>query len=232
MIRCLIIEDDLSNQIILQNKLFRLYPEIEVIDIIDNVNDAIIFLKENEVDLVFADMHIIGGTSLDVFRAIEAPLNFEIIYITAHTDLAIDAINMKASYYLIKPIKDKPFRDGMARLLEIIDNKKGGAGIWISTKTEQCKIPFSSIIYMASDGAYTKIVTEDKDFLSSRNLGKFESELPKNLFYRIHHSYIVNLDKVKKVQFGKNSFVNISDDISLPVAQRRLKDLKTLMKEI
>lgn len=147
MIKCLIIEDDLSNQIILQKKIEKFYPNIEIVDVIDNVKDAIAFLNKEHVDIVFSDMQIIGGSALDIFSTTSKPLDYEVIYITAHTDFAIQAINLKASYYIVKPIKDEVLIEAMDRVLDTIAKKSGSAGLMVTTKNNQFKLPFKNILF-------------------------------------------------------------------------------------
>lgn len=232
MIKCIIIEDDLSNQIILQKKLEKYYPNLEVLTVIDNVDEAVAFLKKEKVDIVFSDMHIIGGTGLDVIKAVSKSLNFEVIYITAHTDMVIQAINTKASYYIVKPIKDKELIAAMDTVMNVITKRNGSSGIMIVTKSKQFKVQYNDIIALKSEGAYTRIYTEDKEIVSSKNLGKFESELPTDRFFRIHHSYIVNIEKISKLTSGRNGEVELVNGKTLSVAQRRAKDLRSLLKTI
>lgn len=231
MIKCLIIEDDLSNQIILRKKIERFYPELEIIEVIDNVTDAIAFLNKEKVDIVFSDMQIIGGTGLDVFRSLNKSIDFEVIYITAHTDFAIQAINIKASYYLVKPIEDNQLIEAMDRVLDNISKTSGTSGILISTKSRQLKLQFKSIYSLKSEGPYTRIFTSNKEILSSKNLGKYELELPKNLFFRAHHSHVVNMEKISKITLGKNAQLELDNGSLIPIAQRRLKELKSHLKE-
>jgi two-component system LytT family response regulator len=80
-------------------------------------------------------------------------------------------------------------------------------------------------MYIESEGAYTFFVLSNKEKeISSRNLGSFEDKLPADRFFRIHHSYIVNINYIERVERGESLFVQLTDgETRLPISQRRSK---------
>lgn len=223
MIRCLIVEDEFAAQQILLKKIATYYPEIQVLDVINNKNDAVAFIDSTELDLVFLDVQIKGGTGLDVLQS-AARRDFETVFITAYDHYAIEALNENASYYLLKPIRDTEFQKGLSLILGRINAKKESSFILVPNKGIQLSIRTEDIIYLASDGAYTSVVTNTDTYLSSKNLGYYEKTLTTNHFVRSHHSYIVNLSKIQSLKRGRSGLLIMKNGVEIPVAQRRMND--------
>ncbi len=223
MIKCLIIEDEQAGQQILLRKLTNLYPECNVLSIIDNKDEAVQFINNNELDLVFLDVQIIGGTGLDVLQECQKR-NFETIFITAYDNFAISALNENASYYLLKPIMDEEFAKGMSIVLDKIKSTKSPTKILIPNKGAYLPINLVDILYFESDGAYTYVVTSEDRVLSSKNIGYYEKNLPSDVFKRPHHSYIVNIDKIHLFKKGRSGILIMQNDKEIPVSQRKMND--------
>ena len=223
MIKCLIVEDEKAGQQILLRKLTNLYPECNVLSIIDNKDEAVQFINNNELDLVFLDVQIIGGTGLDVLHECQKR-NFETVFITAYDNFAISALNENASYYLLKPIMDEEFSKGMSIVLEKIKSTKSPTKILIPNKGVYLPINLVDILYFESDGAYTYVVTSEDRVLSSKNIGYYEKNLHADLFKRPHHSYIVNIDKIHLFKKGRSGILIMQNDKEIPVSQRKMND--------
>lgn len=223
MIKCLIVEDEIAGQEILARKMALQYPECKVLAIIDSKEKAIQFLNENEVDLVFMDVQIKGGTGIDVIKAVTKK-TFETIFITAYDHHGIEALNNGASYYILKPIRDVEFKKGMALVLDKIKPNLKSNIIMVPNKGSYVSVNLENILYFESDGAYTKVVTEDESILSSKNIGYYEGILAAELYRRSHHSFIVNLSKIKSLKKGRGGLLKLSNGKEIPVSQRKLND--------
>ncbi len=231
MIKCLIVEDEVAGQYLLQRKIKKYYPSCHVEKVIDNLPDAVEYLNQHkDIDLVFMDVQIKGGTGLDVLQEIQDK-NFETIFITAYPEFAIQALNKDASYYLLKPIHDEEFVSGMDAVLSKIQSKKGDSGMFVSKKGEQYYIYYKDLICLESDGAYTHIYTTNERLMSSKNLGYYEKSLPENIFVRTHHSYIINAQHIKKLVKNRGGMLTMTNDMEVPVAQRRMADLQHFISD-
>lgn len=222
MINCLIVEDEIAGQTILSNKLNTFFPECEINAVIENKDDAIEYLKNNVVDLVFLDVHLKGGTGLEVL--ISSEINFETVFITAHKEYAIEALNNGASYYLLKPIQDSEFKKGLEIILDRIKHKKVALTILVSDRNTQVPIKVGDILYFKSEGAYSHIYTETGQFLSSKSIGYYEQQLLSETFIRTHHSYLVNNKKISRLVKGRSGRLIMLNGDEIPVAQRRLNE--------
>lgn len=229
-INCIIVEDEIAGQTILSKKLNTFFPDCQINAILESKDKAIDYLYNNTVDLVFLDVHLKGGTGLDVLKNSE--INFETIFITAHQNYAIDAINNGASYYLLKPIQDLDFKRGMSIILERIKNKKAPSTILVSHKNIQIPIDIKDIIYLKSEGAYSHIITKDEQFLTSKNIGHYEQLVAGIGFVRTHHSYLVNTKCISKLLKGRNGTLIMNNTDEVPVSQRKMNDLITLLNTL
>lgn len=223
MISCVIIEDEIAGQTILKNKLAELYPNIKVVEIIDNYDDAVDFVSKNEIDILFIDIHIKGGLGLDIIK-LENTINSKKIFVTAHEQYAISALNNGADYYLLKPIRTNELKTGVDIILEKLQSENEVDIIVIPQNNSLIPIEINEIIYLQSEGSYTHIYTKGSKILSSKNLGHFEQLLPANRFIRTHHSYIVNNKKIERIKKGRTGILTMSNQYEVPVSQRRLKD--------
>jgi two-component system LytT family response regulator len=231
MINCVIVEDDLISQQVLVQKLKFHYPQCDVLEIFDNKDDAVNYLRSNnEIDLVFLDVQINGGTGLDILAACENK-SFEAVFITAHDHYAIEALNAAASYYLLKPLRNEDFKRGMDIVLSKINQSNNSNTILVPYKGSYSPIKYDDIIYFESDGAYTNIITKDERIVSSKNLGHYEKSLPKEQFKRSHHSYIVNVRHMQLLVKGRTGTLKMSTGIEIPVAQRRMQEFLQFFAE-
>lgn len=229
MTKCLIVEDEIAGQIILTKKLGNFYPECRIEAVIDNKNEAISYLKNNEVDIVFLDVEIKGGTGIEVIEAI-GEFNFEVIFVTAYKDYAIEALNHKASYYLLKPIQDAALKKGMEVVLKRVREKRLVTTILVPYKNSQLPVAVRDIVYFKSEGAYSHIHTKEEQFLTSKNIGYYEQLLAASSFTRCHHSYLVNINQIDRLVKSRGGVLIMSNGDEVPVSQRRLNELIAVLQ--
>ncbi|MBC9812733.1 response regulator transcription factor [Crocinitomicaceae bacterium CZZ-1] len=229
MIKCLIVEDEIAGQTILAKKLATFYPECSIEGVYDNKQDAFDHIRSKEVDLLFLDVQIKGGTGIEIVESFKEP-DFETIFITAHKEYAMEALNNNASYYLLKPIHDREFKKGMDLVLERIKRKKIIPTIFVPHKNMQVPVNISHILYLKSDGAYAHIITKQEHYLSSKSLGHYEQLLAQSGFIRCHHSFLVNSKHVVQLEKGRSGTLILSNGDTIPISQRRLNDFMSLFQ--
>jgi two-component system LytT family response regulator len=219
MIKCVIVEDEPLAQALLADKLKRLFPEITIKCIIDNKQEAVTYLSHNKLDLVFLDNRLKGGFGLDVIEQ-TVHLGFEVIFATAHSEYAMDALNKGAIFYLLKPFSEKDFSTAIEKAIRKINEKK----MLLSIDNDTI-VKLDDIMFIMSDGAYSVFTLLNKStIMASKNLGYFDKRLPANSFFRIHHSIIVNIKHVIKVNNGRSPQLLLSDGVTyLSVSQRKAK---------
>jgi two-component system LytT family response regulator len=231
---CVIIEDELAGQEIIKFKLNEFFSEISILNVIDNTSEAIRYLTENRenIDFVFLDIEIKGGSGIDVLNSLKE-FSFDIIFTTAYEHYALQAFEFGATHYLLKPINDKSFKIAVNRVIEksIKIENQHLESILITNKNENYFIKLAEIMFLKSDGAYTEFYLEDKKLVSTKNIGEFEKTLSENIFFRIHHSYIVNKSFIKSFNKGRNGKIHISEEHILPISQRKIVEFTKFLEK-
>jgi two-component system, LytTR family, response regulator len=251
MIRTIIIDDEPSAINVLDILLLRKFKgEVEVVAKTNSPFEGKELIEKYNPDLVFLDIEMPGMSGVDVVRNCTYT-NFHLVFITAYDAYAVEAFELSALDYLLKPIgADKlervikkvkenmgraqnPLQAQLQSLEKILKGPKGNEKISVSTADKIIFINVSEIIYCEASGAYTNIfLGKGKSILTSRTLGDFESQLASQNFFRIHHSYLINLNRVKEFQRYEGGYVLMENDIKLEVSQRKRKDFLEAIDEL
>jgi two-component system, LytTR family, response regulator len=228
---CVIIEDEFAGQEILKIKLKTFFPAIHVLAVIDSLEKAIEFLQVNKakIDFIFLDIHLKGGNGLQILNQLK-DRNFDVIFTTAFENYALEAFKENAIHYLLKPFSDEDFQTAVNRIFEKRNIHGQQDFMYISTRNEEVKLAISDIFYLKSEGSYTDIFTKDRKFTSSKNLGEFEKLLQATIFVRVHHSFIINIQKIKSIEKGKNALVHLQNQTEIPISQRKMAALMSIIK--
>ncbi|MDG1277369.1 MAG: LytTR family DNA-binding domain-containing protein [Algoriphagus sp.] len=228
MIRVVIIDDEQKAITSLEWELKQLGKSIEIIGKFTDVEDALIKLKILRPDCIFLDIEMSG---LDGFKFLEhfPNRNFEVIFVTAHAQHAIQAIRERAFDYLLKPVDSSDLRNLLNRISQnFIDQTKSITSANSSFEKEKVAINMDDqlilidpddVIYCESEGSYSYIHTVNGGkVLVSKRLKLLDNLFSKSKFYRIHHSFLINLEKVKSYEKSSGK-VKLTDGISLPVSR-------------
>jgi two-component system LytT family response regulator len=214
MINVIIVDDEPPAREVIKHYLTS-YPEIKVLAEADNGFDAVKLVRELRPQLVFMDVQmpkLTGFETLDLMD--EAP---EVIFSTAFDHFAVHAFEMNAVDYLLKPYSRNRFDAALqkavsrieaagaappAQALKTIDEAAPEllSRIAVKQRHQIHVIPISDIDYIEADGDYVHLHTPHGTFLKERTMKFFENNLPKPQFIRVHRSYIVNVDKVCKIE--------------------------------
>ena len=163
-----------------------------------NALEAIAFLKNNEVDLVFMDinMPLINGMEL----AALLPEKNGIVFTTAYSEYAAQSYTYNTLDYLLKPIVLSRFLASVQKIEHHFRNEPtSDEYFFIKSGTELRKILLSEILFFESRKEYVNVVTATFDILTYRRLKDIEEQLPSS-FVRVHQSYIVNLNQLVKIR--------------------------------
>lgn len=239
-IRTLIVEDDIINVKILTILLKKYCLEIEIVGIANNSEDFINLLLSNEPDLLLLDINLgEEKNTLEILNEVKDN-NSEIIIISSNESYAIEAINQyNISGYVLKPIRTIELKNVISTALKNIYRKreieKHELGLSekliaiTSLKTIEL-IPITDILYLEADGKYTIFHLNDKKKkVVSKNIGEYEKILPKNLFFRIHHKYIVNVQKVTTINRSDGNYCQLIDGKTLTIAKRRQEAIRKFL---
>jgi len=236
---CVIIDDEPKAIELLSESIQELYNNINILSTFTRWQDALDILRTNNFDILFLDISMPQKSGLDIL-ALVPELNCEIIFVTAHSEFALDAFNVGAMGYIVKPIKDAMLTKVVNKALERIDNKKL-AKVTKQDKSEAIKnkigipnhkgidyVTVDNIVFIEALKRYTRIVENDKEVLSSYNIGKYKQLVNNNLFYQVHRSYIVNLNYV--VRYETTGIITMSNGQAIPVSKSVREDFLKLFE--
>lgn len=239
MIKTIIIDDEHHASEFLEKMLKRYFPnKFYVCKTCESIDEAVKAIEKFIPELVFLDIQMPNKNGFELFKEIR-DINFEIIFTTAHTEYAIEAIKRSALDYLLKPInyidllgavnrfEQKTKNEFQKKQLNIlIENIDSGdtshKKIAIATETGFEFLKFNSIIYLEAQSNYTKFyLTDNSSLITSKTLKHFEEILPKDLFFRTHKSYLVNMNFIKRFSKVDELLIELIPGQKLPVSIRK-----------
>ncbi len=235
-IRCVLVEDDPISLKWLADTVASEFEEIEVCGMATNVQDAIYIINSTKPDLLLSDVELGEGTSFEILPKIDDDIEYGVIFITSFEKYAYKAFQASAIDYITKPAdeeslklaieKFKTNRSQRKQIDGLLENLKGDRevsrlAIPVGNSIELVNV--ADILYMRADVNYCHIFIEnEKPLLVSRTLKEYDTLLRDNQnFMRIHQSYLVNMDKVKKVVRTKLPQVIISNGDVLSVSRAK-----------
>jgi DNA-binding LytR/AlgR family response regulator len=226
--KCVIIDDEPLAVELLEDFVKKV-DSLELVNTFNNAIDAVSFINQNNVDLIFLDIQMPHFSGIDFLNTIEKkPL---VIFTTAYSDYAVEGFNLGAVDYLVKPIPFHRFLKAVVRAQQTF-NPSGSVNqvsaettstpeidqdfMFVRAEYENVKLNFADILFIEGLKDYVKIYTTDNKFtLTLISLIKLENLLSSKGFSRIHRSYIINIKHVKSIQKNK---VLISDK-RIPISE-------------
>lgn len=231
MIKCIIIDDEKLSREVLSILILK-SEKLVLLDQFSNAIDAMKYLNNNKVDLIFLDIHMPNFSGFDFVQTIKDPP--QVILVTADNNFALDAFNYNCiADYLVKPILEDRFSRAIKRVVvkkeppiaPIIPTEIGTKEIYINIDKRLIKVDISSINYIRANGDYIYINTEGNSYTVHTTLKKIEDKLPASIFIKIHRSFIINANKIIDIQ---DSTVLIGKDL-IPVSKNnRFKLMESL----
>ena len=239
----IIVEDEETSREILKNYLKKYCPNVTVLGEAANVEEALVLIRNNDLDLVFLDVEMPYGNAFDLLDKV-GDINFETIFVTAYNHYAIDALNAHASYYLMKPISIDELIKAVDYVTEIKTKEDALQDQILVPKTNSVEgkitIPqldgfeilnTSDILYCKADDNYTEIyLNNNKKKVVSKTLKYFEEALTNSGFARVHKSYLVNVNEVVKYVKGKGGSVVLSNGKQVMVSASKKSGLLSYFK--
>lgn len=222
--------------------LRQLFPAAEILYKGTKPQEALAILPKLKVDLLFLDVEMPGMNGFEFLEQM-SDLKFDVIFTTAYSQYAVKAFKAKAVNYLLKPVDEtelleavtqwqneqkKDTQKGLDELLEYLKKEgslKNKIAVPVSDGYEFIEI--EDILYCQSQNNYTYLFLKDnKKVILSKTLKEFENLLEKYYFLRIHKSYLINPNYIKKYNRNDGGYLIMDDGISIPVSRNR-KDLIT-----
>ena len=227
-IKCIIIEDEPLSVKVLSDYV----SQVPFLELQGAFKDAILateWLRQNETDLIFLDIHLPKLKGLAFLKTLTNPP--AIIITTAYHQYAVEGFTLNVTDYLLKPFEFDRFLVAVNKVKRTQSEKQAPVEvhdakdfIFLNVQKKKVKILFSEILYIESQREYIKIVTTKKQWISKMSTHEIENLLPGNLFKRVHRSFIVSLGKIDSYT-AEDVEVN---GVSIPIGRDYRDVLKNL----
>ncbi|WP_457617611.1 LytR/AlgR family response regulator transcription factor [Lutibacter sp.] len=232
--KCLIIDDEPLAVELLEDFVSKV-PTLDLVAVCSNAVEATTVLQKRRVDLIFSDIEMPDFSGIEFIKSLDVKPLF--IFTTAYSHYAVEGFNLNAVDYLVKPIPFHRFLKAVNRaqdlfllkneeILPTIKTQDMPDFIFVKSDYENIKLNFEDIKYFEGLKDYIKIFsTSHKPILTLSNFKNIEEKLPKNIFIRVHRSYIVSLKYIHSVQRNRI----LIDGVRIPIGQNyRDKFLKKI----
>ncbi len=238
MIKTVLIDDESGARETLRHQLAKYLPQVSVAGEADSVESGIRLIKLQEPDLVFLDIEMPLGSGFDILDATKH-LKFQVIFITAFNQYALQAFKFSAAAYLMKPLRISELKEAVERVfapefvassaqkMQVLSHNLSVAGtatprIVLPDLTGFTVVEVNTVVRCEGERNYTKFYFMDgTTILVTRTLKEYDELLTANGFMRIHQSHLINLSCVKRYIRGKGGEVEMSDKAVLPISRHK-----------
>lgn len=229
-LNCVIVDDEpLARDVV--ESFAREIPFLNVLATFENPVDALLFLKEHQVDIVFSDIEMPKLNGLELVRALgNASV---IIFITAYRDFALEGFDTGATDYLVKPLRFDRFLKAVNKAKDYLDLKRVATiqqvnkdRIFIKSEGKLTKLLLDEILYVEAQGDYLKIVIPSAEYTTQATLKSMEETMALPKFFRIQRSFILNLEAVRSVN---GNMVELLNGKSISIALNKKEELFSLL---
>lgn len=240
--KTIIVDDEQDSRDILSTYLTRYCPEVEIVADCADIEEAQKAIKKHQPQLLFLDIEMPFGTGFDLLEQIGEP-DFEVIFVTAFSQYAVQAFNLSAARYLLKPVNIEELENAVAEVtkriaaktksnhtqvllenLRVLNNQKQKLVLPLLDGLEVVRM--SEILYCEAEDNFTNFhFTDGRKSMICRSLKHYQDLLSEFGFCRVHRSYMINLDYVKRYIKGKGGSVILEGGKEIIVSNNRKSDL-------
>jgi DNA-binding LytR/AlgR family response regulator len=212
-LKCLIVDDEVLAQDVIE-KYISTIPTLKLVGKCDNAVEAISFLHNNPVDLLFLDLNMPELSGLEMLKTLTNPP--KVILTTAYSEYALESYEYGVVDYLLKPIKLERFIKAVNKVVEQYSEPTNSEDIpedlqyhTIFVKEDQVtyQIDLNDILFIEAYGNYLKVHTPEKVYVTRDTMHDMESKLPEKMFMRVHKSFIISFSKIASIS-GNRVFIN------------------------
>ena len=248
MIKAVHIEDEPRNIQLLESLLqTHCSSQVTLIGNAKNIPDAIELIKNKNPQLVYLDIELNKGNAFELLEELKG-FSFQVIFITAFNDYAVKAFRLNAVDYLLKPISITELKEATTRAVEKINHSSINTNILDTLKelkqnisNQKIGIPVNDgvvfvnaeeIIRCEANGSYSIFyLSSKKTITTTKSLKDIEAILPFSNFVRVHNSWIINTNYIRKYYRGKNSYAEMEDGSIVTISLRKKGDFLSFLKD-
>ena len=248
--KALIIDDEKKARQVLHILIEENCPKITQIFEAEDLLSGVELIKKEEPSIVFLDIEMPQHSGLEILNFIEKEVyNFEIIFTTAYSEYAIQAFQLSAIDYLLKPVRPSQVKDAVDKAVSFLGNTQINKRLSVVKESLQNSnfkkiglpnadgikfVDFNDIISLEADGMYTKVSTlNDGTILVSKPLKFFVESLQKiKVFYRPHRSYLINLTHIKEYVKKDGGYILMGNNKAVSISKDKKEEFLTIVQNI
>ena len=237
-VRCLAVDDEPPALDVLK-KYISSVQSLELVGTCSNAVEALNFIQQDAVDLIFLDIQMPQILGTDFLRTLKKPP--KVIFTTAFRKFAVEGFELDAVDYLLKPISFERFLKAVNKVMDaslngtlIFDKdtqfqnqNPNDHHIYLRSDRKMIKVDFSDIVYIESVKDYIKVVATTGTVITKQAISSIEETLPKSMFIRIHRSFIVALNKI---QSYSNELIWL-DKAELPISRMYRHEVEKILRQ-
>lgn len=229
---CIIIDDEYPS---IQELSFFIdhFSSIKIVDKFDDSIKALEYLQMHSVDVIFLDINMPKLDGLSLSRVINASKSKPIlVFISAYSEYALEAFEVAAFDYILKPYSESRIVDTLKRLENCSATKCSNNKITLAKNNKMYVLSINDIYYCEANEHEVYIYTKDDQYKVTSSISDFNKKLPQEVFFRCHRSYIVNIDKITEIipWFNSTYIIKLQGLHSeIPVSRQNIILFKQLM---
>ncbi len=244
MLKVVIIDDKSSARKLISNIIKSSFKELNVVGFGEDVKSGLKVINSCKPDIVFLDVDMPDGTGFNLLQKLPK-VDFKLIFVTAHSQYAIQAIKFSALDYFLKPIDIIEFTESLTKIISSIkkeeqelalsafmNNMKDAKNkkLVLNTSENIFVVNILDIIRCFSEGNYTTFFIKDQPkIVISKTLKEYDNLLSDYNFFRVHRAHLVNINFIQKYS-KNNSVLYMKDNSQCPVSYRKKDELLNLLK--
>lgn len=218
-------------------------PEIHIDAGCESGEEGILAIQKFNPDVVFLDIEMPKMSGFDMLEKL-GNISFQVVFTTAYNQFALRAFKYSALNYLLKPIDPDDLRETVSRILALkrgpmkeqfdillnsLKQNDKPSRIALSTGDGMVFVNTNNIMYCQSESNYTHVkLVDGEKYLLAKSLKEFEETLPEKDFFRIHNSFLVNLNEIKKFVRSDGGYVIMNDGTQVGIARARREEFFAL----
>jgi two-component system LytT family response regulator len=242
-IRAIIIDDEAHARLALRGIITEELQHVEVIDEAKNLPDGVKLIHKHKPDVVLLDIEMPSYSGLQILDFFNTDdIDFKIVFVTAYSQYALNAFQLSAIDYLVKPVQYEDLlrafskvqptaKENMIGLSSLLSNEVKKK-IVLNSNGVQELLELDNIMYIKADGSYCDVVLCDKKICVTKRLSEFDKLEELGPFLRIHRSHLININFIKKISKADGGSVFMSDHTELSISKEKRPELEKMLKLI
>lgn len=232
MISAVIVDDENHSIEMIEDLIEKYFPKIIAVSKAKNIKEAISTIEQHKPNLLFLDIELKDGSGFEI-REATSHLDYKLIFVTAYSQYAIKAFKANAIEYVLKPIQEDDFILAVQKAINSIEQNRQSIipeKIHFFTHDGHFYIEPNEILFLKADSNYTTVFLNDnKQLMLSKTIKEVSDKLPKNIFLRVHKSFIINTSFITNFINGDGGTIILKKNVEIPVSRTKKNEVLKLL---